>query len=462
MLETLLNRYTRGFQRFMPTPLSIAMMLTLVAGALAMRGSSPVDVLGAWVNGMWNPGLIRFGFQAMFMLVLGHVLALAPPVRRGLDWAVLWVVNQPRRAAAKVALLAMGLGWLNWGLGLVGGAILVRGVMDRFRQEGRPEAVNFGVIGAAGYASMLVWHGGLSGSAPLKVAETGHLRELVGDASWATQLPDAISLRETVFSSWSLVLTLGVTLAALAVFAWLGDAVPADKEAAIPSNSAPRPISNNSADSPAERLDHGRGLSLLAGILSLVGAWWWAQQSGAIGDLRFITPDWINLVLLGLALTTHRSMGAFLTALNEAISGASGILVQFPIYFGIMGMVTGTGLGTWIADGLVDATSKAWLPAALFTSSGVLNVFVPSGGGQWAVQGPLVLETCTSLGLDLPRGIMAMAYGDQLTNMLQPFWALPLLGITGMKARDILPYTLLLMLVAGGVMLVGMFAWGLA
>ena len=462
MLENLLNRYTRGFQRFMPTPLSIAVMLTLVAGALAMRGSSPVDVLGAWVNGMWNPGLIRFGFQAMFMLVLGHVLALAPPVRRGLDRAVLWVVNQPRWAAAKVALLAMGLGWLNWGLGLVGGAILVRGVMDWLRQEGRSTAVNFGVIGAAGYASMLVWHGGLSGSAPLKVAETGHLQELVGDAAWALQLPDAISLRATVFSSWSLTLTFAVAIATLALFGWLGRAVPAaglaePSRASNPSSNEPTSPPN----SPAERLDQGRGLSLLAGIISLTGALWWAQQSGPIGDLRFITPDWINLILLGLALTTHRSMGAFLTALNEAISGASGILVQFPIYFGIMGMVTGTGLGTWIADGLVGATSKAWLPAALFTSSGVLNVFVPSGGGQWAVQGPLVLETCTALGLDLPRGIMAMAYGDQLTNMLQPFWALPLLGITGLKARDILPYTLLLMLVAGGVMLVGMFAWGM-
>jgi len=463
MLETLLNRYTRGFQRFMPTPLSIAVVLTLVAGALALRESSPVDVLGAWVNGMWNPGLIRFGFQAMFMLVLGHVLALAPPVRSGLDRAVLWVVSRPNWAAAKVALLAMGLGWLNWGLGLVGGAILVRGVMDRLREEGRAEAVNFGVIGAAGYASMLVWHGGLSGSAPLKVAETGHLQELVGDAAWAAQLPFAISLRETVFSSWSLLLTLAVVVVTLVLFVWLGRAVPSAGATELPraSNHSPHEP-NTPPESPAERLDRGRGLSLLAGIISLTGALWWAQQSGSLGDLRFITPDWINLVLLGLALTTHRSMRAFLAALNEAISGASGILVQFPIYFGIMGMVTGTDLGTWIADGLVGATSKAWLPLALFTSSGVLNVFVPSGGGQWAVQGPLVLETCTALGLDLPRGIMAMAYGDQLTNMLQPFWALPLLGITGLKARDILPYTLLLMLVAGSVMFAGMMIWGVA
>lgn len=459
MLEMLLNRYTRGFQRYMPTPLSIAVLLTLVAGTLAMRGATPLEVMSAWVNGMWSAGLIRFGFQAMFMLVLGHVLALAPPVRHGLDKAVVWVVARPRWAAAKTALVAMALGWLNWGLGLVGGAILVRGVMDMMRQQGRQDQVNFGVIGAAGYASMLVWHGGLSGSAPLKVAEAGHLQELVGGADWVTALPEAIGLRETVFSSWSLALTAAVALAAFGVFAWLGRTVKAVSDDAAQTESAtaaPEPA----PQTPADHLDQRRGLSLLAGVLCFAGAIWWAQQGPPISQLRFITPDWINLLLLGLALMAHPSMREFLNALDEAISGASGILVQFPIYFGIMGMVTGTELGTWLADGLVGATSRAWLPVALFTSSGILNVFVPSGGGQWAVQGPLVLESCQALGLDLPRGIMAMAYGDQLTNMLQPFWALPLLGITGLKARDILPYTLMLMVVTGAVMLIGMLMWG--
>lgn len=121
-----------------------------------------------------------------------------------------------------------------------------------------------------------------------------------------------------------------------------------------------------------------------------------------------------------------------------------------------MGLVTGTGLGGMLADALVGATDRNGLPFALFLASGVLNVFVPSGGGQWAVQGPLVLESCQTLGLPLEKGIMAMAFGDELTNMLQPFWALPLLGITGLKAREILPYTLLVMLVAGTVMAVGM------
>lgn len=460
MLEMLLNRYTRGFQRYMPTPLSIAVLLTLVAGALAMRSATPLEVMGAWVNGMWSAGLIRFGFQAMFMLVLGHVLALAPPVRNGLEKAVVWVVSSPRWAAGKTALLAMFLGWLNWGLGLVGGAILVRGVMDMMSKQGRQKEVNFGVIGAAGYSSMLVWHGGLSGSAPLKVAEIGHLKELVGGASWAADLPEAIGLRETVFSSWSLLLTAAVFTTAFGVFAWLGHNVKATLNDASKIEPSAPAAPTSVAQTPADHLDQRRGLSLLAGALCFAGAVWWSQQGPPLRQLRFITPDWINLLLLGLALLAHPSIRAFLNALDEAISGASGILVQFPIYFGIMGMVTGTDLGTWLAEGLVGATSQSWLPVALFASSGVLNVFVPSGGGQWAVQGPLVLESCQALGLDLPRGIMAMAYGDQLTNMLQPFWALPLLGITGLKARDILPYTLLLMLVAGSVMLIGMLTWG--
>ena len=175
--------------------------------------------------------------------------------------------------------------------------------------------------------------------------------------------------------------------------------------------------------------------------------------------LSFVTPDWINMLLLALALLAHGQVRGFLAALDKAIGGASGILVQFPLYFGIMGMVTGTGLGQSLAGALVDATSAAWLPETLFVSAGVLNVFVPSGGGQWAVQGPLVLEACHALGVSWEQGIMAMAFGDELTNMLQPFWALPLLGITGLSARDILPYTLLVMVTAAAVMLLGMSFW---
>ena len=135
-MERALNAYALGFQRWLPSPFTIAVILTLVAAGLAMTTSAPSEVLEAWTKGLWNADLIRFGFQAMFMLVLGHVLALAPPVLRALGHAIDWIVKTPANAPAKVAFLSMALGWLNWGLGLIAGAILVRGVMDRRRREG--------------------------------------------------------------------------------------------------------------------------------------------------------------------------------------------------------------------------------------------------------------------------------------------------------------------------------------
>lgn len=488
-LDRALNSYARAFQRWLPSPFSIAILLTVVATACALPLSSPKQVLTSWTDGLWNPGLMRFGFQAMFMLVLGHVLALAPPVLRMLSRAVDWLVLRPAWAPAKVAMLSMALGWLNWGLGLIAGAILVRGVLDAMRQAptgSRLHDLHPGVLGAAGYTGLLVWHGGISGSAPLKAAESGHLQSLVPQATWASQLPDAMSLRETALSNWSLAVTLAVVLAVTAVFAWLGRRTFDANSRALTEDSVIENLGragevdarssglgdlgfeaegtiagarSSSIQGFAERLDTQRGLAYVLGFACMGGAWLWGARSESWTQLTFVTPDWINLVLLGFAMLAHGQVKGMLAALDQAIAGASGILVQFPLYFGIMGVVTGTGLGEVLAHTLVDVTSPSMLPEALFVSSGLLNIFVPSGGGQWAVQGPLVLEACQALGVPLERGIMAMAFGDELTNMLQPFWALPLLGITGLSARDILPYSLLVMVVAGCVMLAFMSCW---
>ena len=465
-LERALDAYAQGFQRYLPSPFSIAVLLTALAACLALRESGVDEVLDAWAQGLWNPGLIRFGFQAMFMLVLGHVLALAPPVLRALERAIDWIVLTPANAPAKVALLSMILGWLNWGLGLIAGAILVRGVMDRRRDEGpssQLRQVSLGVLGAAGYTGLLVWHGGLGGSAPLKVAEYGHMASLVPNVPWIDKLPDVLTLSETSLTGWSQAVTWTTVIVVVMTFLWLGRKIGKNQSNELPDiakeENFAKKASERRAEGMAERLDRGRLIPWVLGVACIIGAGSWASTSGPLSTLAFVTPDWINMLLLGAALLTHGEVRGFLRALDEAISGASGILVQFPLYFGIMGMVSGTGLGAWLAASLVGATSANWLPEALFLYSGVLNVFVPSGGGQWAVQGPLVLEACHSLGVPWERGIMAMAFGDELTNMLQPFWALPLLGITGLSARDILPYTLVVMVVAGTVMLAFLSFW---
>ncbi len=171
-------------------------------------------------------------------------------------------------------------------------------------------------------------------------------------------------------------------------------------------------------------------------------------------SLGFISPNYINFGMLALCLLLHQNFQTFLGAVDDAIKGSSGILIQFPLYFGILALMQSGGLINLISDWFITISTAQTLPVYTFLSAGLVNLFVPSGGGQWAIQGPILLDAATRLGVPLPKIILAMAYGDQLTNMMQPFWALPLLSITGLKAKDILPYTLILMLI-GLVVFVG-------
>ena len=148
-----------------------------------------------------------------------------------------------------------------------------------------------------------------------------------------------------------------------------------------------------------------------------------------------------------------------LKAVDQAISGASGILIQFPLYFGIIGVMQNSGLVLEIANYFVALSTAETLPILTFFSAAIVNVFIPSGGGQWAIQGPVILEAAISLEVPVQKVIMALAYGDQLTNMLQPFWALPLLGITKLKASELLPYTLWIMLLGAVVFVAALIFW---
>ena len=157
-----------------------------------------------------------------------------------------------------------------------------------------------------------------------------------------------------------------------------------------------------------------------------------------------------------MAIFLHQNFNQFLKAVSKAINGSSGILIQFPFYFGIMGLMKYSGMVTVFSDFFVQISNSTTFPIFTFISAGIVNIFVPSGGGQWAVQGPIIIEAANQLGVPNWKAIMALAYGDQTTNMLQPFWALPLLGITGLKAKEILPYTLILMVAGSTIFIVGL------
>ncbi|MGB1670199.1 MAG: TIGR00366 family protein [Flavobacteriales bacterium] len=421
---------------WVPSPLAIALGLTAVtAVAACVVGADVETVAMSWRDGLWNRPLLVFAFQAAFMLVLGHALALSPAVDRGVQRAVNLAGTTNARAAAVVAVVACLAGWINWGLGLIVGAVLARKVGERATERGLP--LHYGLIGAAGYSGLMVWHGGLSGSAPIKVAEAGHLADLAAIAGIdPTLLPATLPLGLTVFSAQNLLTTAALIAAVAATAVFLGRRL--DRQSAA-GPALPPPVAPATRERIAPVL---RVLPALFGTLLLALSVRSAALHPDAARLGFIDPDWTNQTLLGLAFLLHGSLKRFLASIDAAIGGTSGILIQFPLYFGIMGIMSGTGLVEALSMAMVRLSTPATFELWTLMSAGIVNIFVPSGGGQWAVQGPLLLRAALDLGVPLDRTVLAMAYGDELTNMLQPFWALPLLGITGLAAKDILPYTL--------------------
>jgi short-chain fatty acids transporter len=289
----------------------------------------------------------------------------------------------------------------------------------------------------------MVWHGGISGSAPIKIAEKGHfLEEQMG----------VISQSETIFSN----MNISISLVLLIVLPSLMYVLGKKGESRIIKLKT-TPIENEKVEiEGAERLDHSKILAYLFGGIIVFYCMYKALILPQELSLSFITPNFINLFLLGLGILLHKNFYHFLKGVNQAISGASGILIQFPLYFGIMGIMNSSGLVGVFSDFFVSISNATTFPIFAFISAGIVNVFVPSGGGQWGVQGPIIIEAASQLNVPYWKAVMALAYGDQLTNMLQPFWALPLLGITGLKAKDILPYSLLLLLVGGSIFVIGL------
>jgi len=424
----------RIFKALLPTPFTIAVILSvitfLMAYFLSPKDVSGLQLLTFWEEGLWNAPLLVFAVQMMLMLVLGHVLALSNTISKYIDKASRLCTNTST-AAALVTLLTLLVSFFNWGLGLVFGAIFARKVGEYASKNNI--ALNYPLIGAAGYSGLMVWHGGISGSAPIKIAEKGHFLE---------SKMGVISQSETIFSSMNITVSLTLLIVLPLVMFLLGKKSDGKKVIL----SSPLIDKEETKIEGAERLDHSKFLAYGFGGVILFYCFYKAIILPNELSLSFITPNFINLFLLGLGISLHASFNSFLKGINQAIGGASGILIQFPLYFGIMGLMNSSGLVGVFSDFFVSISNPTTFPIFTFFSAGIVNIFVPSGGGQWGVQGPIIIEAASQLNVPYWKSVMALAYGDQITNMLQPFWALPLLGITGLKAKEILPYSLLLML----------------
>ena len=451
-MMSLIEKYIKGIRFLLPSPFSIAILLTLFTFILAffwpmniyIEDLNWVDkftqILISWNDGLWNVQGMAFAVQMMLMLLLGHVLALSKSVDAAINKLLPFCTNNAKSALI-VTFFTLIVSWFNWGLGLIFGAIFCKKIMDYASQISI--GLNHGLIGAAGYSGLMIWHGGISGSSLVKISEVGHLKDLAPEIV-KSSVPLLIGFSKTVFSNMNIAVTCSLLVTLPITMYFLGKKT----KVVIPNKTKEIKYKDKKFNLIGfEKFDQSKLAGTIIGLFIIIFCGYLAISHPLTKSFQFINPNYLNLTLLGLALVFHRTISSFLRATEKAIVGTVGILIQFPLYFGIMGVVSDTGIINDLATYFQSISSNYTYPIFTFLSAGLVNFLVPSGGGQWYIQGPLIIQSAIEMGIPLSKSIMAMAYGDQLTNMMQPFWALPLLGITGLKAKDILPYTLIMMLV---------------
>ena len=449
---SLIVKYIKGVRFLLPSPFSIAILLTLFTFIMAFFWPKNVyledlnwldkfiNILKSWNDGLWNVQGMAFAVQMMLMLLLGHVLALSKSVDAAINKLLPFCSNNAKSALI-VTFFTLIVSWFNWGLGLIFGAIFCKKIMDYASQISI--GLNHGLIGAAGYSGLMIWHGGISGSSLVKISEVGHLKDLAPEIV-KSSAPLLIGFSKTVFSNMNIAVTCSLLVTLPITMYFLGKKT----KVVIPNKTKEIKYEDKKFNLIGiEKFDQSKLAGTIIGLFIIIFCGYLAISHPLTKSFQFINPNYLNLTLLGLALVFHRTISSFLRATEKAIVGTVGILIQFPLYFGIMGVVSDTGIINDLATYFQSISSNYTYPIFTFLSAGLVNFLVPSGGGQWYIQGPLIIQSAIEMGIPLSKSIMAMAYGDQLTNMMQPFWALPLLGITGLKAKDILPYTLIMMLV---------------
>lgn len=443
----------RLVQRWLPEPFIFAILLTFLAAVVAMPlcDQSPLEVVEHWGGGIWN--LLAFAMQMALVLVCGSTLAAAPIVKR----AIAAMARVPQSAPSAIALVTVVSAlacWLNWGFGLIVGVVFAKAIARQRRD------VDYRLLIASAYSGFVVWHAGLSGSIPLTMATPGESLAMATDGA----LTDPVPLAQTIFDWHNLVTVLlviiGITVANTLMHPKQGILTidPAllndDDDNNTATASAP-------VKTPAQRLEQSKLLSWLVALMLVVYLVIHLAVRGAGLDLGGVI-----MIFLALGLVLHSTPVDYVRAFGKATTGAAGIILQFPFYAGIMGIVTGVGvsgisLGGVMAEACIRISNPVTYPLLTFLCAAVLNLFVPSGGGHWAVQAPVMFTAGANLGVDPGLTGMAISWGDAWTNLIQPFWALPALAIARLDAKDIMGYCLIDLLVTGVIICGGLLAWAM-
>ena len=453
MLIKVGQKFETWMRKVLPDPLVIAIILTLIVGLLAVifTPTTPIQVVENWSKGFWE--LIAFTMQVAFGLIAGAVLAKSPIVNRGM----VKLCSLPKKNSSAVLLLSfttLVLWWVNWGIGLIAGAFLAKEMAVQLSKKNVP--YHLPLLAAGGYSGIMTYEMGLTGAIPLQIAAAGHrFEEYMG----------VIPLSQTLFGSFNLICTAGVLILIPLSLLLMSPKDPSKMTMLDPAIVAAENARKDARKqmrkkgSFAEKVENMRFWSIFVGIMGIAYAINHFAKNGFNIDLNVF-----NLIILCLGMLAWLYPLDYAESFKEQTVQSWGVLLQFPFYAGIMGMMVaandqGVSLAGVISEFFVSVSNNVTFPMLSFLAAGVVNFFVPSGGGQWAVQGPIMMPAGAAMGIENGRTAMAIAWGDQWTNMIQPFWALPALGIAKLSARDIMGYLVIVTLFVGVVACLGFLAW---
>ncbi|MFA6413264.1 MAG: TIGR00366 family protein [Syntrophales bacterium] len=439
MLRKLASFFTFVMRHLLPDAYLFAILLTFLAAVLALifTPSDITKVITTWGGGIY--GIIAFAMQMILILVTGYVLALSPPMKKVLDW-VAGMADTPVKGAMIVAFVGGCGSWINWGFGLIFAGLLALEIARRNRKT------DFPILIGAAYSGFVCWHMGFSGSIPLLIATPKHAQNLIEKITGKV-----VPVSDTIFAAWNLlpaaIIIIGLPILFYLIYPKEGDEITISEERLKEMEDQTVKVERPTNPTLAERIDHSYIVNIIFALMGVFYLFLHFSTKGLNLDLNVVI-----FIFFVAGVILHTKPINYVKAVDIAIRSAGGIALQFPLYGGLMGLLIGTGLAKVIAGWFVAISTPETFYMLQFWGAGVINMFVPSGGGQWAVQGPITVEAAKMMNIDTVKSAMMVAWGDQWTNMIQPFWALPLLGMAGLAAKDIMGYTTMTLLWSGLVM----------
>jgi short-chain fatty acids transporter len=414
-------------ERWFPDAFIFALIAIVIVFAAGLFLGTPIrDLVRYFGQGFW--GLIPFTMQMAIIIIGGYVVATSPPVH-GLIRRLAKISDTPRGAIAFVAFFSMATSLISWGFSLIFSALLVREIVRNVR------GVDYRAIGAAAYlGSASVWALGLSSSAALLMATPSSIPAAL------LKISGTIPLSQTIFTWQSLTTAVTLMIASTSV-AYLS--APKSSTRTAESFGVTQGIDPGKVEprrTPAEWLEYAPILSIGIGVLGLSYVGLVLLERGPLAALDLNT---YNLLFLMAGLLLHWRPRSFTRAVNNSVPATAGVLIQFPFYGGIFGIVTMSPISAHLAGFFVHVSSQGTFPLLVALYSGVLGVFVPSGGSKWVIEAPYVLQAAKDLHVNQGWVVQIYNAAEALPNLVNPFWMLPLLGILKVKARDLVGYGLL-------------------